>query len=88
VSDRLRALLPKALDVIAGELEGKNPLSAAVHVLKACGAYGMKTMYGKKVKGVLRSTFAFDEKGKVTHVWKSVKVDGHSENVLEALTKK
>jgi len=53
---------------------------------KALGAYGMKTMYGKKVKGVIRSTFAFDEKGKATHVWKSVKVDGHSEAVLEALT--
>jgi peroxiredoxin Q/BCP len=55
---------------------------------KALGAYGMKTMYGKKVKGVIRSTFAFDEKGKATHVWKSVKVDGHSEKVLEALTAK
>ena len=55
---------------------------------KAFGAYGMKTMYGKKVKGVIRSTFAFDEKGKASHVWKNVKVDGHSEAVLEALTKK
>ena len=53
---------------------------------KAFGAWGTKTMYGKKVKGVIRSTFAFDEKGKATHVWKSVKVDGHSEAVLEALT--
>jgi thioredoxin-dependent peroxiredoxin len=53
---------------------------------KALGAYGTKTMYGKKVKGVIRSTFAFDEKGKATHVWKSVKVDGHAEKVLEALT--
>jgi hypothetical protein len=43
-------------------------------------------MYGKKVEGVIRCTFAFDEKGKVTHVWPSVKVDGHSQKVLEALT--
>ena len=40
-TDRLRALMPKAVDVIAGELEGENPLQAAVHILKACGLYGV-----------------------------------------------
>lgn len=38
-ADRLRALVPKALDVLVRELDGENPLPAAVHVLKACGAY-------------------------------------------------
>ena len=37
----LRGLLPKALEVLKGELEGEHPLPAAVHVLKACGLYGM-----------------------------------------------
>ena len=41
MTDTLRGLLPKALDVIAQELEGETPLPAAVHVLKACGLYGM-----------------------------------------------
>jgi hypothetical protein len=41
MTDTLRGLLPKALDVLARELEGETPLSAAVHVLKACGMYGM-----------------------------------------------
>ena len=54
----------------------------AVH--KAYGAFGEKTMYGKKVQGVIRSTFLID-KGKIKRAWGSVKVDGHAEAVLEAL---
>ena len=34
-------------------------------VLTAWGAFGEKTMYGKKVQGVIRSTFVVDEKGKI-----------------------
>jgi hypothetical protein len=41
MTDTLRGLLPKALEVLKGELEGETPLPAAVHVLKACGLYGM-----------------------------------------------
>jgi hypothetical protein len=40
-TDRLRGLLPKALDVLEQALEGETPLPAAVHVLKAGGLYGM-----------------------------------------------
>jgi peroxiredoxin Q/BCP len=54
----------------------------AVH--KAYGAYGDKVLYGKKTKGVIRSTFLID-KGKVKRAWGSVKVDGHAEAVLAAL---
>ena len=54
----------------------------AVH--KAYGAFGEKMMYGKKVQGVIRSTFLI-ENGKVKRAWPSVKVDGHAEAVLEAL---
>ena len=38
--DGLRALVPKALAVLARELDGEAPLAAAIHVLKACGLYG------------------------------------------------
>ena len=41
MTDTLRGLLPKALEVLKGELEGEQPLPAAVHVLKACGLYGL-----------------------------------------------
>ena len=38
--DGLRALAPKAMEVLKAELEGETPLQAAIHVLKACGLYG------------------------------------------------
>jgi thioredoxin-dependent peroxiredoxin len=57
--------------------------SLATH--KAYGAYGEKTMYGKKVLGTIRSTFIVDPKGTVARVFPSVKVDGHAEAVLAAI---
>jgi peroxiredoxin Q/BCP len=52
---------------------------------KAFGAWGEKTMYGKKVEGTLRSTFIIGPDGKVAKVFPSVKVDGHVDAVIEAL---
>jgi thioredoxin-dependent peroxiredoxin len=45
--------------------------------LEAFGAYGEKTMYGKKVTGVLRSTFVVDEDGRVEVAQYNVKATGH-----------
>ncbi|MET0089695.1 MAG: peroxiredoxin [Candidatus Thiodiazotropha sp.] len=45
----------------------------------------MKSMYGKQVRGIERSTFLIDEKGILRHEWRKVKVKGHAEEVLEAL---
>lgn len=55
----------------------------AVH--RAYGAYGEKTMYGKKVLGTIRSTFVIDADGRVARVFSPVKVDGHAEAVLDAI---
>ncbi|VAW81618.1 Thiol peroxidase, Bcp-type [hydrothermal vent metagenome] len=44
----------------------------------------MKNMYGKQVRGIERSTFLIDEKGKLCNEWRKVKVPGHVEQVLEA----
>jgi len=52
---------------------------------EAFGAWGEKTMYGKKILGAIRSTFLIKD-GKVVRVWPSVKVDGHSDQVLAALS--
>ena len=41
-----------------------------------------KNMYGKKVRGIERSTFLFDAEGKLRKEWRKVKVDGHVEEVL------
>jgi len=46
-------------------------------VLAAYGAFGEKTMYGKTVTGVIRSTFVLDEQGKVEHAQYNVKATGH-----------
>jgi peroxiredoxin Q/BCP len=55
----------------------------AVH--KAFGAWGEKTMYGKKVEGTIRSTFVIGPDGKIARVFSPVKVDGHADAVLDAL---
>jgi peroxiredoxin Q/BCP len=46
-------------------------------VLEAYGAYGEKTMYGKKVTGVIRSTFVVDPDGKIEQAQYNVKATGH-----------
>ncbi len=43
----------------------------------------MKNMYGKKVRGIERSTFVLDAKGKIIREWRKVKVAGHVDEVLE-----
>ena len=43
----------------------------------------MKNMYGKKVRGIERSTFVIDAEGVVRREWRGVKVPGHVEEVLE-----
>lgn len=55
-------------------------------VASAYGAFGEKLMYGRKVQGTIRSTFLIDEQGKLAAVWSPVKVAGHAEAVLAALT--
>lgn len=45
----------------------------------------MKNMYGKKVRGIERSTFLIDEKGILRAEWRKVTVDGHVEEVLAAV---
>jgi thioredoxin-dependent peroxiredoxin len=55
---------------------------------KVCEAYGVwkeKNMYGRKSMGVERTTFVIDAKGVVRAVFPRVKVDGHSDAVLNAI---
>ena len=52
---------------------------------EAYGAWGEKSMYGKKYMGILRSTFVIDEQGKIAKVFEKVKPEGHAAQVLEAL---
>lgn len=53
-----------------------------------CNAFDvikMKNMYGKKVRGIERSTFFIDSNGKLQQEWRGVKVKGHVDEVLEAV---
>lgn len=49
------------------------------------GVWVEKNMYGKQYMGIERATFLVGADGKVTHIWRKVKVKGHAEAVLAAL---
>ena len=53
-------------------------------VCKAFGVMKLKSMYGREYMGVDRSTFLINAKGKVLKEWRSVKVKGHVQEVLDA----
>ena len=52
-------------------------------VCEKLGIWIEKSMYGKKYYGIDRSTFIFDNKGKIFKYWNKVKVSGHAKEVLE-----
>ena len=54
-------------------------------VMEAYGAYGEKTLYGKTVVGVIRSTFVIGASGRVEHAWYGVRAKGHAARVRAAL---
>ncbi len=54
-------------------------------IAKKYGAFGEKVMYGKKMMGLIRSTFIIDGAGVVRKVFPKVRVDGHVDEVLEAI---
>jgi peroxiredoxin Q/BCP len=49
------------------------------------GAFGEKMNYGKKVQGVIRSTFVIDKKGLIEQAFYNVRTDGHAARVLSSL---
>ncbi|HQU26035.1 MAG TPA: thioredoxin-dependent thiol peroxidase [Acidimicrobiales bacterium] len=54
-------------------------------VMGKYGAYGEKTLYGKKVLGVIRSTFVIGPDGRIEHAFYGVRANGHAARVLAAL---
>jgi len=54
-------------------------------VMSRYGAWGEKTMYGRKVTGVVRSTVLVDPRGVVAWHWPNVKAAGHAAKVREQL---
>jgi thioredoxin-dependent peroxiredoxin len=65
------------LSIALGSDETKETLSAY-------GAWGEKSMYGRRFMGVIRKTFLINAKGRIARVWPKVSVPGHADEVLEA----
>ena len=63
------------------------PLLADVDrvIAEAYGVWVEKSMYGRKYMGVERTTIIIDAKGRITHIFRKVRVPGHVDEVLNAL---
>lgn len=62
-------------------------LSDPEHTLsEAFGAWGEKSMYGRKYMGIIRSTFVLDKNGEIEKEWRKVKVKGHVDEVINYLS--
>jgi peroxiredoxin Q/BCP len=53
-------------------------------MLKAYGAWGKKSMYGKTFMGIIRTTVLIGPDGKIARIWPKVRVEGHAAEVLAA----
>ncbi|MCR5470914.1 MAG: thioredoxin-dependent thiol peroxidase [Prevotella sp.] len=64
------------------------PLIADINhtLLEAMGAWGEKSMYGKKIMGTIRTTFVINEEGIIEHIFsgKQVKTKAHAEQILQS----
>ena len=64
------------------------PLIADINhnLLEAMGAWGEKSMYGKKIMGTIRTTFLINEEGIIEHIFsgKQVKTKEHAEQILQS----
>jgi peroxiredoxin Q/BCP len=85
-------ILGVSADPIAAQdkFKAKHKLTVALAsdetkaMLQAFGAWGEKSMYGRKFMGVMRKTFLIDARGRIARIWPKVRVPGHAEEVLEA----
>jgi len=55
-------------------------------IATAYGAFGRKVLYGKESFGIIRSTFVIGPDGRLKKAFRHVRVDGHTDQVLEALS--
>ena len=55
-------------------------------ILQVYGAWGEKSMYGRKYMGVLRTTFVIDEKGVIQEIFEKVETKDHTNQILKTIT--
>lgn len=77
----------KALEKFAEKYGLTFPLASdpEAKMIEAYGAWGEKSLYGRKYMGIERSTVLINAAGKVARLWPKVKVAGHAEEVLQAV---
>jgi peroxiredoxin Q/BCP len=77
---------PKAQEAFRNKHQLSIPLvSDEKHeMLRAYGAWGEKSMYGRTFQGILRTTILIGADGRVVKIWRNVRVDGHADEVLAA----
>lgn len=86
------AILGVSADPVSAQdkFKSKHRLTVALgsdetgKMLQAYGAWGEKSMYGRKFMGVLRKTFLIGEDGRIVRIWPKVRVPGHAREVLSA----
>ena len=73
----------------AGKYKLPFPLlsDADKKLAEAYGVYKEKSMYGRTYMGIERSTFVIDKDGTIARIYRKVKVDGHSDEILKDLPK-
>lgn len=54
-------------------------------VIEAYGAWGEKSLYGRRYMGVIRSTVLIGRDGRIARIWRNVRVRNHATEVLEAV---
>lgn len=76
----------RAQDAFRDKYELSVPLVSdeAKSMIRAYGAWGEKSMYGRTFEGIIRTTVLVGEDGRVERIWRHVKVDGHADQVLAA----
>jgi thioredoxin-dependent peroxiredoxin len=77
---------PKAQEAFRDKHKLNVPLiSDEKHeMLKAYGAWGEKSLYGRTFLGIIRTTVLIGADGLIKRIWRNVKVDGHADAVLAA----
>jgi peroxiredoxin Q/BCP len=54
-------------------------------MIEKYGAWGEKSLYGRKFMGILRMTYIIDEEGRIAYIFKKVKPETHSQDVLKVI---
>jgi thioredoxin-dependent peroxiredoxin len=78
---------PKAQEAFRDKHQLSTPLASDEQheMLEAYGAWGEKSMYGRIFQGILRTTVLIGADGRISRIWRNVRVDGHADEVLAAV---